>query len=77
LRKAVRVGDDQILAGLDGPRQQVLWVGDRAPRAELLDDVMVGLSQQISPVLAGFSVGLVDVRFAAEKLLSLTFRVGE
>jgi len=52
-------------------------VGDRAPRAELLDDVMLGLAEQISPVLAGFSVGLVEVRFAAEKLLRMTFRVGE
>jgi hypothetical protein len=54
----------------------VLWVGDRAPRAELLDDVMVGLSEQISPVLAGFSVGLVDVRFATENLLRFSLRVG-
>ena len=52
-------------------------MGDRAPRAQLLDDVMVGLSKEIPPVLAGFSVGLVDVRFAAENLLRLSVRVGE
>jgi hypothetical protein len=41
------------------------------------DDVMVGLSKQISPILAGFSVGLVHVRFAAENPLRLSFRVGQ
>ena len=55
----------------------MLRVDHRAPRAELLDDVMVGLSEQISAVLAGFGVGLVDVRFATENLLRLSFRVGE
>ena len=52
-------------------------MGDRAPQAELLDDVMVGLSKEMPPVLAGFSVGLVDVRVAAENLLRLSFRVGQ
>jgi len=52
-------------------------VDHRASRAELLDYVVVGLAEKLSPILAGCGVGLVDVRLGTENLLRLSFRIGE